>query len=31
MSDFVSTAPTYGVFVRDALPERIAARSDFAD
>jgi len=26
MSDFVSTAPTYGVFARDALPERIAAR-----
>ena len=26
MSDFVSTAPTYGVFARDVLPERIAAR-----
>jgi DNA-binding transcriptional MocR family regulator len=26
MSDFVSTTPTYGVFARDALPERIAAR-----
>ncbi len=26
VSEFVSTAPTYGVFVRDVLPERIAAR-----
>ncbi len=26
MSEFVSTAPAYGVFARDMLPERIAAR-----